>query len=143
MLYSSSITWASSTRSSESMSRSSKRESGFTFSGSSPNSTSAPITLSVTWSLVAVVTASPFSLGGHAAVHGHNGPGHIGSLFRGQEADTGGDALRRPGSPGRNRIEQPAGSVGVGAVAGEVLGQLGLDQARGDGVHRHAAPGDL
>src|SRR4029453_832320 len=46
--YSSSITCESSTRSSESMSRSSKRESGFTFSGSSPNSTRAEITLSVT-----------------------------------------------------------------------------------------------
>src|SRR4051794_27900309 len=140
MLYSSSITWASSTRSSESMSRSSKRESGFTFSGSSPNSTSAEVTLSLTWSLVAVVIWVSFRVGsgGHAAVDGQYGPVDVGGLIGGEEADARGDVLWCAGTPRRDRGEQACAAVG-----GDLARQLGLDQAGRDGVHRDAAARDL
>src|SRR3954453_847157 len=150
ILYSSSITWASSTRSSESMSRSSKRESGLTLSGSPPNSTRAEITLSLTWSLVAVVIGL-LSLvgvwiresGGHAAVDRQDGSGHIPRLIGGQEADAGRHLLGGSGPSCGNRLEQDTRAVGIGAVAGEVAGELGLDQARRYGVHGDPAAGDL
>src|SRR4051794_7879072 len=125
------------------MSRSSKRESGLTFSGSSPNSTSAEITLSVSWSFVAVVMRlllSLVDLGGHAAVDWQHGPGHVRGLVRGQEADARGDLVGRTGSPRWNVVEQgAAGALPIGA-GGEVARQLGLDQARGDRVHGDPTP---
>src|SRR3954468_4844031 len=126
------------------MSRSSKRESGLTFSGSSPNSTSAEITLSVNWSFVAVVIwLLSLGLRGHAAVNGQHRAGHVRGLVGGEKSDAGGDVLGGPGPPSGYRVEQPARPIGFLAVRGEVLRQLGLDQAGRDGVNRHPAAGDL
>src|SRR5215207_11087965 len=136
--YSSSTIWASSTKSSESMSSDSKVASGLIWSGSAPNSSSAENTRLSISSRVAVAAIS-FSIslslsGREAPVDGQAHAGHVRGALGRQEAHALGHLIRRAGSLRRHVLQQ---------VVCDALGHFGLDRAGGHRVHGHSATGHL
>src|SRR5579863_9041177 len=130
--YSSSTICASSTRSRESMSSSSKVASAVISLASGPKLASASTTRSCTCSLVtALIETSSFLVvleadsSTQAAIDCKHRSSHVASLLRYQEAYASCDVLGCAGPPGRHRVQQ----VGV-----DVGRHVGRDPPRGDCV---------
>src|SRR5581483_268766 len=146
---SSSITWATSTRSSESMSSDSNVASRVTSSGSGPSLAIASMMVVSTVSCVAagigvLLSVVGWGVGGRRSEVGSGGQpsvdcqgrsGHVAGFVACQKADACRDLVGCPGAASGHVLEK--------ALLVDALGELGLHEARRHGVHGHAPAGHL